>query len=414
MTDDSRPNATKTAHVTIRPARRHVMAGVAALATLPLASVTKANAQIAAQTDPGRAARALAVARRVMAAPPLSPPALSIAVANPNGVIWAQALGSANLESGVAATPAHSFRLGSVSKPLTTTAAARLVSRRLLDLDAPISTWLPDLPGPHRQTTLRQLFTHRGGVRHYLPKDFDPKTPGGPIYQRSYPGNSDILAVFIEDPLVGPVGGQVSYSSFGYTLASMVMEAAAKQSFTQLMAAEIGKTFDLPSLAIDDPLAIVPLRATGYSNAIDLGLVSKPAADFFYPGRSSGWFNMPYFNPAYAWAAGGYLMSASDTARFGAALLESPSAKITQEERALLFTPLTQQAGAMPPLGLGWRIDTDAKGRRRFHHAGSTMGGRANLMLYPDQGLAIAIASNVLAVPGNVLQPSADLADIFA
>jgi hypothetical protein len=35
-------------------------------------------------------------------------------------------------------------------------------------------------------------------------------------------------------------------------------------------------------------------------------------------------------------------------------------------------------------------------------------------MLYPDQGLAIAIASNVLAVPGNVLQPSADLADIFA
>jgi CubicO group peptidase (beta-lactamase class C family) len=393
----------------IRPGRRSFMAGAATLAAAPLWSSLRAAAQ-----NPGKAQRATAIARRVLAAPPISPPALSLAVANTGGVLWAQALGLADIESAIAATPAHSFRLGSVSKPLTATAAAKLVSRRILDLDAPITTWLPDLPAQHRQTTLKQLFTHRGGVRHYLPKDFDPKAPGGPIYQRSYPTNADILAVFIEDPLVGPVGGPVSYSSFGYTLISLAMEAAAKRPFTQLMAAEIGTAFDLPSLAIDDPLAIVPLRATGYSNAIDLGLVSKPAADFFYAGRSSGWFNMPAFNPAYAWAAGGYLMSAPDTARFGAALLESPTSKITPEERALLFTPLTQAAGNMPPLGLSWRIDTDGKGRRRFHHAGSTLGGRANLMLYPDQGLAIAIASNVLAAPGNVLQPSSDLADIFA
>ena len=68
----------------------------------------------------------------------------------------------------------------------------------------------------------------------------------------------------------------------------------------------------------------------------------------------------------------------------------------------------------MPPLGLAWRIDTDGKGRPRWHHAGATLGGRANLLLYPDQGLSIAIASNVMATPGNVLQPSSDLADTFA
>jgi CubicO group peptidase (beta-lactamase class C family) len=107
-------------------------------------------------------------------------------------------------------------------------------------------------------------------------------------------------------------------------------------------------------------------------------------------------------------------MSPPDLARFGAALLESPVAKVTAAERALLFTPLTEQSGPMPPLGLGWRLDTDGKGRRRLHHAGTTLGGRSNLVIYPDQRLSIAISSNVLATPGNVLQPSSDLADIFA
>lgn len=76
----------------------------------------------------------------------------------------------------------------------------------------------------------------------------------------------------------------------------------------------------------------------------------------------------------------------------------------------MLFTPLTKT----PPMGLGWRVDEDGKGRRRWHHAGSTLGGRASLVVYPDLGLSIAFATNVMTVPGNVLAPSSDLADAFA
>ena len=96
-------------------------------------------------------------------------PALSFAVADVDGPRWSAALGLADLEHDLPARPEHRFRIGSVSKVLTTTAAARLVSRGLVELDTPISYWLPDLPPRHRATTLRQLFTHRGGVRHYLP-----------------------------------------------------------------------------------------------------------------------------------------------------------------------------------------------------------------------------------------------------
>lgn len=384
--------------------RRGFVAGASASAAL-------AQAQAAV---PDRARRAADIARTVSIALPLQPPAVSFAVAGTSGVLWRAALGKADLELDIAATPAHSFRLGSVSKVLTTTAAAKLVSRGILDLDAPISTWMSDLPVQHRQTSLRQLFTHRGGVRHYLPRDLDPRAPGGAIYQRVYSSNEEILAVFIDDPLIAPPGTQIAYSSFGFTLASLVMEAAAKTPFTEIIAAEIAAPFDLKSLAKDDPFAIVPLRAKGYSNAKDMALASKEAAQAWYAGRTDAWLNIPPMNPAYCWAGAGFLMTPSDMARFGAALLESPVAKITPAERALLFTPMTEKTQTMPPLGLAWRIDTDGKGRRRYHHAGATIGGRANLVIYPDQGLSIAIASNVLAAPGNVLQPSSDLADLFA
>lgn len=337
-------------------------------------------------------------------------PALSAAVASTGGLLWAEALGSADLELNVGATPGHRFRLGSVSKVLTSTAAARLASRGRLDLRAPVSTWLPGLPDPHCATTLEQLLTHRGGIRHYLPVDFDRARPGGSIFRRDYRTNAEILALFINDPLVAPPGETVSYSTFGYTLASLAMEASAGEPFTRLVRAEIGAAFGLPSLAEDDPGPVVPGRARGYTNAEEMRLLGQLSA----PEPAEGWANAPWINPAFGWAGAGFLMTPSDLARFGALLPDSPAARISAEERSLLFTPLTGATDTSPPLGLGWRIDADRRGRLRWHHAGATPGGRASLVVYPDLRLSIALASNVMTAPGDVLGPSSNLADAFA
>ena len=379
--------------------RRGLLLGAATIAAFSAASSARA------QTPDGAAAeRAEEVARTLHTAQPT--PALSLAVAGPDGVLWATTLGKADLELDVDATPAHRFKLGSVSKALTATAAAKLVSRGVLDLDAPISTWLPDLPEHHRQTTMTQLLTHRGGLRHYTPRDFDVTAPGRDIETRPYPTNLEILALFINDPLVGPKGGPVVYSTFGFTLASLVMEAAAEEPFPDLIRAEIGAAFELPSLDVDAPLALKPMRASGYTDPA----VYRPYA----PWLPNGWANARQTNPAYKWAGGGLIMTPSELARFGAALLEAPASKITADERNLLFTPLTEATDAMPPLGLAWRIDEDAQGRRRWHHAGSLEGGRACLAVYPDLGLSIALASNAMATPVDVLGPSSDLADAFS
>jgi CubicO group peptidase (beta-lactamase class C family) len=355
-----------------------------------------------------------ALARALHAARPALAPALSLAVARPGGLLWTGAYGKANLEFNIAATPEHLFRLGSVSKVVTSTAAAKLAARGTLDLDAPISRYLPDLPEHHRATTMKQLLTHRGGVRHYGPQDFALTGPGGAIYMRIYPTNADVLALFIDDPLVAPPGERVSYSSYGYTLASLAMEAAAGQPFLQLIDHEIARPFGLSSLHPDEPLAVLPERASGYMTAFDINLLYGPLPEAARPGLTDGYANIPLSNPAYCWAGAGFLMTPQDCARFGAALLDGTEAKISATERRLLFTPLTEAVPSSPPLGLGWRIDKDAKGRLRWHHAGSTPGGRYGLVVYPELGLSVALAGNVMSAPGDVLGPSAGLADIFA
>lgn len=393
--------------------RRTLMFGAAALAAFSAASAHAQSPQPAAGAPPsagGGAERASQIGRALLDGPPVPAPAMSFAVADAGGVLWAEAFGKADLELDIDATPAHRFRLQSVSKVVTATLAARLASKGVIDLDAPISTWLPDLPEQHRRTTLSQLLTHRGGIRHYIERDFLAPDKGS-IDFRIYPTNAEILDIFIDDPLVGAPGEQVSYSTFGYTLASIAMEAAAGQAFPELVKSEIGAGFDLPSLDTDTPQELRPMRVEGYNDDFArFLLMGGPPPSM---GVSGEWTNARQATSAYKWAGGGLLMSPSDLARFGAAHLESAS-KITSEERMQLFSPVTEATENSPPLGLGWRVDSDAKGRKRWHHAGSSEGGRAGLVVYPDLGLSIALASNVMSTPGDVLMPSSNLADAFA
>lgn len=369
--------------------RRALLFTSAALATVAHAAPRK-------QLEAARA-----IARELMTANPIA--ALSIAVARGSEILWAEAFGKADVELDVTATPAHRFRLGSVSKVITATLAAELAARGVVDLDAPIAQYMPELPEQHRATTLRQLLTHRGGIRHYAAKDDSAEAPG-PIDRRQYLNNADVLAVFINDPLVEKPGERVSYSTFGYTLASIVLETAAQLPFPELVQRDIAAPLKLATLSADAPMQLVPNRVSGYHPGDN---VRKA-----FPTFEGQWSNIPQNNPAYKWAGGGLLASGTDLARFGAAHLAPGS--LSKAALDTLFTVYTERNDRSPPLGLGWRIDEDASKRLRWHHAGGQDGARAGLVVYPKEMLSIAMATNVTQTPGDVNGPSAKLADVFS
>jgi len=85
-------------------------------------------------------------------------------------LVYRRAAGHADRESGRAMAVDTPFRLASVTKPYVTTAALALVDRGILDLDAPVTRWLPDFrprfDGAEATITLRHLLTHTSGLAY--------------------------------------------------------------------------------------------------------------------------------------------------------------------------------------------------------------------------------------------------------
>ena len=93
-------------------------------------------------------------------------PGVSVAVVQDGKLVWSGGFGMADLENSVPATADTVYRLGSISKPITATAALVLAERGQLDLDAPVQKYCPAFPQKPWPITTRQLLGHLGGIRY--------------------------------------------------------------------------------------------------------------------------------------------------------------------------------------------------------------------------------------------------------
>jgi len=294
-------------------------------------------------------------------------PGFNVAVAIDGKIVYSEAFGYADLEQRVPAWQITKFRIGSVSKPLTSAALMRLVEQGKIDLDAPIQKYVPTFPDKGALITPRMLAGHLGGIRHY--KDGEPDS------QKHYDSVVDGLERFKDDPLVVPPGTKFSYSSFGYNLLSAAIEAAAGQRFLDFEQEQVFTALGLLNTTADQPADIIPQRARFYSGT---------------KGKSTQ--NAMFVDNSYKWAGGGFISTSEDLARFGSALLQPGYLKA--ESLKLLFTPQKTKDGKETRYGMGWFIGKSASGKRTFEHSGGSVGGSSELILYPDSHLVVAFICN--------------------
>lgn len=94
-----------------------------------------------------------------------------VLVARDGEVVYRRAAGLADREAGKPMAEDAIFRLASITKPIVSAAAMRLVEEGRIALDDPVTRWLPDfrprLPnGQAPEITLRQLLTHTAGLSY--------------------------------------------------------------------------------------------------------------------------------------------------------------------------------------------------------------------------------------------------------
>jgi CubicO group peptidase (beta-lactamase class C family) len=328
-----------------------------------LAALTLA---VPAQASPERQAQALLDALREQS----GVPGMAAAVWQDGRPRWQGHSGWRDVERRQPVQADTRFRLASVSKLFAATAAAQLRAEGRLDVDRPVGPLLPGLDAAWAAATPRLLAAHLSGMPHYEWRD---AMRGG----RHHATAAESLVHLQGRKPAAPPGGRYLYSSWGYTLLGAVVEAAAGQPYLALLGSRIAPGLDIGP----DETGRSPRMSGAYEFARS-GVQPAPAHDY-----------------SYSWGGAGLAASAPALAEWGGRVLQGRV--VDAATRDWMWQPVLDAAGQPVGersyrMGFGWRLDTDAQGQPVVHHAGSTLGARSVLLLWPQAATSVSLLSNAM------------------
>jgi CubicO group peptidase (beta-lactamase class C family) len=315
---------------------------------------------------------------------PPSAPGAAVLVARDGRVLHAAGYGLADVEHGAPITPQTKFRIASVSKQFTATAVMLLAEDGLVDIDAPLSTYLPDYPHA-AEVTARQLMSHTSGIQNYLslPAFWETAALGRDM--------AGLLDVFQHMDLAFAPGTRYSYSNSGYVVLAHLVEQLTGQAFGEFLQARMFEPLGMTDTGVDHYRPILSRRAQGYSISAEGELVN------------TSWLDMYLLT-----GAGNLYSTVEDLLKWDQALYgDGLLAPATRQE---MLTKTRLADGNEIAYGLGWRLG-QVQGLSEIAHSGSINGFTSRLSRYPDQRFTVIVLVNNPRLPAGTL--AAQVAEIY-
>ena len=269
------------------------------------------------------------------------------------------------------------YRIGSVTKLVTATAAFQLSERGLLDLDAPIATYLPALAA--RLTARGDEYSTRDLMRHAVPLDERTLGVQGYKHGRAPDGGGDdgatlpgLVDALWTDWTAPPGTRRVSYANMGVGMEGAVVEAVAGMSLAEYVATYIAAPLNLTT---------VRFHRARDSDAVCYGPTSAGYEPFeIYPISS-----------------GDLYASTADVARFLAAHAQGGRGLFARPETAAeMHAVLHPGTAVLPGLFHGMAHQFFANvvvGTRVLYHTGGVYSFTCMAGFYPDHGDGLFIAT---------------------
>jgi CubicO group peptidase (beta-lactamase class C family) len=298
-------------------------------------------------------------------------PGCSIALVKDGEIVWTEAYGYANVESGRALTVDTPMSVQSITKSVTAWGVMRLAEKGLIDLDAPVSQYLkswqfPNSDYPTEKITIRQLLSHTAGM---------PLGDFTNIYapDEAMPSSRDVMTR--EAVPTREAGAGFAYSNVGYNILEILIEDITGQSFSEYLRSDVFQPLGMDSATFEIDAAATPYPSTGYN------LSGKPVPVYLYPSKASG----------------GLFATAKDIARFVAAgLKENPV--LNSENVKQVYQPVSHEIGiygfVFNAYGLGHYIEKLPNGMSSVSHGGQGNGIMTHFQSVPETGDAIVILTN--------------------
>lgn len=263
--------------------------------------------------------------------------------------------------------------VGSISKIFCTTAALQLYEQELLDIDAPVTDYVPEFTMQderYKDITVRMLMNHTSGLMGMVYDDMMLYDDIDTTYHDRFLGhlkNARLKA----DP-----GTLATYSNDGFTLLEIVVECVSGESFTDYVENHISKPLNLENTGT---------AAKMYG--------SKNTANIFVGG-------VPYDTDyCMAFGSGGIMSTASELCKFGTAFFKGDETLLRQSSKDEM-----QKNNARDKyenaFGLGWdAVDcgkswTTSEDVQIMFKGGSLLHQYAGLMVAPDEQISVSVTMN--------------------
>jgi len=308
-------------------------------------------------------------------------PGISVAVVENGAEAWSAGFGDADIENSVPATSRTLFRLASISKSITATAALLLWQQGKLDLDAPVQKYCPAFPARDTPITTRQLLGHIAGVRHY--KSDSPNDPEIGNTRHFLDPIAGGLDFFKNDALVSKPGVEFHYSTQGFTVVGCAIEGASGKKYVDFVRDNVLLPAGMNHTVADDRIAIIPFRARFYSK-----------------DESGATRNANFLDSSYKIPGGGWLSSADDMAQFEVAMLSDRI--VARATRDLMWTPLQPGDGKPNEYALGWGAGHDL-GVVDVGHGGGQPGTSTFFLIVPERRAGVVVLINEDGADASVL-----------
>lgn len=296
----------------------------------------------------------------------------TVLVAQNDSVLFRKGYGLAQIESNRPNTPETKFLLASTTKPFTAIAIMQLYQQGLIDLQKPISTYVPNYPKETGdRLTIHHLLSHTSGI---------PDIIGLPEYRErlhEYMSPDTIIAYFKNLPLLFAPGERYAYSSANYILLGEIIENLTGIAWDEYIQQNICTPLDLHNTGVYYDYAARDDFAVGYA-----------------PDREGNLNALPPINPSCGYSAGALASTVDDLYKIHLALYDT--VLLNQKAINIMLTPYTAT------YGYGWLID-DLGGHHLTAHGGGAPGYVSIWQRWLDDSLCVIVLSNVVTIPAHVV-----------
>jgi CubicO group peptidase (beta-lactamase class C family) len=270
------------------------------------------------------------------------------------------------------------FQIGSTGKTYTGTAIMRLVEQGVVDLDASVRTYVPELQLKDEQVardvTVLQLLNHTAGWDGDL---FDDMGEGDDALERYV-----VRMATIEQ--VTPLGATVSYNNASLGLAGLLIQRVTGKTYEQAVVELVLEPLGLQR-SMFPPKQIMTYRFSQGHRRLPDGTIE---------------LTRPWDMGRFAAPMGGLASSVADQlvwARFhmGDGAAPDGTRVLTRETIARMQQPTAECPGNAlgDAIGIDWLL-RDVEGLRVVAHGGDTMGQHSIFEMVPERSFAITSLTN--------------------